>query len=302
MGAVLLRSGCYVLIIVLGFLLRRWGTLREEDFRVISTLVIKVTLPAAVIVNFNGKELPPAMLSLALLGLVCASLYMAVGYLTHRHASAEEKAFFLLNYSSYNVGNFTLPFVQSFLGPVGVISAGLFDVGNAMVCLGGAAAVARSVRDGEKISLRRLLRPLPRTVSLVTYVIMTVLTLLRIRLPGPVLDLAQIIANANVFLSLLMIGVGLRLSGEKRQRAEILRFLVSRYSVAVVLALLCWFFLPFEEIVRRTVVVLLFAPVAGSNLPFTREMQGDIGLASAMNSATIACSIPVIVALLTLMA
>lgn len=302
MAAVLLRSGCYVAIIVLGFLLRRTGVLKEDDFRVISTLVIKVTLPAAVIVNFTGKELPPAMLSLAVLGLVCAGQYMAVGYLLHRKREPQEKAFFLLNYSSYNIGNFTLPFIQSFLGSTGVIVASLFDVGNAMMCLGGAAAVAQSVGSGSKLSLRRLLRPLPRTVSLVTYVVMTVLALLRITLPDPVLQVVQIAANANVFLSLLMIGVGLRITSEKAQLKEIFRFLVSRYTVAAVLAVLCWFLLPFDVLVRRTVVILLFAPVAGSNLPFTREMEGDVGLASAMNSATVACSIPIIVALLSFMA
>jgi len=96
--------------------------------------------------------------------------------------------------------------------------------------------------------------------------------------------------------------VGLRITSEKAQLKEIFRFLVSRYTVAAVLAVLCWFLLPFDVLVRRTVVILLFAPVAGSNLPFTREMEGDVGLASAMNSATVACSIPIIVALLSFMA
>lgn len=301
MLAILLRSGGYVAIIVLGFLLRRFGVLKEDDFRVISTLVIKVTLPAAVIINFTGKDMDVSLLSLALLGLVCAAFYMAVGYVLHRKGTPEEKAFALLNYSSYNIGNFTLPFVQSFLGATGVIVASLFDVGNAMVCLGGSAAVADVVRRGGRLSLGRLVRAMSRAVSFVTCIVMTVLTLLHITLPQPILHCVGIAANANVFLSLLMIGVGFRLAGERSQVRYILRFLAARYSVAVVLAVVCWFLLPFDAEIRRTLVVLLFAPVASANLPFTREMEGDVGLASAMSSVSIACSIVIIVALLSFM-
>lgn len=302
MGAVLLRSGCYVAIIVLGFLLRRWNLLRQEDVGVLSVLVLKVTLPAAVIVNFADKELAPSLLSVAALGFVCALANMLLGWWAHRRDSKDEKAFYLLNYSSYNIGNFTLPFVQSFLGPAGAVVTSLFDTGNAVVCMGGAAAVAKAVKSGEKLSLRRVLSAMCRAVPLITCVVMTALSLLHLSLPKPVLELAQIVGGANVFLSMLMIGVGLRLSGERTQMRDLARFLVGRYALAVVLALLCWFFLPFDIVVRRTMVVLVFAPVAGANLPFTRELEGDVGMSGAMNSASVICSIPIIVALLTWMA
>ena len=67
---------------------------------------------------------------------------MILGYLINLGKSKEEKAFGVLNLPGYNIGNFTIPFVQSFLGPVGVITTSLFDAGNAFVCLGGAVGVA----------------------------------------------------------------------------------------------------------------------------------------------------------------
>ena len=302
MGDILLRSAGYVAVMVLGYLLRRSGVLRQEDFRVLSTLVIKVTLPAAVILNFSGKEMDGSMLSLTLLGLVFGCLGMASGYLLHRRGTAEEKAFAVINYSAYNIGNFTMPFVQSFLGPVGVIATSLFDVGNAMVCLGGSASVAHVVRRGGRLSVGKLLRSMSRSVSLITYVVMTVLTLCHITLPAVLLQWVSVPASANVFLSMLMIGVGFSGVQDVAQWRVLCRFLLGRYSLSAVLAALCWFVLPFDVEIRRTLVVLVFAPLASANLPFTREIEGDVSLASAMNSVSIPCSIVCIVTLLTFLA
>ena len=299
---ILLRSAGYVAVMVLGFLLRRGGVLRPEDLRVISTLVIKVTLPAAVIINFSGKEVDLSQLSVALLGLVFGCLCMAVGFLLNRRGTAEEKAFAVLNYSGYNIGNFTMPFVQSFLGSGGVIVASLFDVGNAMVCLGGSAAIADTLRSGGQLSLKKLAAAMSRSVCFLTYIVMTVLTLLHIALPETLLQWISIPAGANVFLSMLMIGVGFSGVQSSGHWKAIRRFLLGRYGLSVVLALFCWFVLPFGAEIRRTLVVLLFAPLASANLPFTREMEGDVGLSSAMSSVSILCSIVCMVTLLTFMA
>lgn len=56
MLAIISRAACFILFIVLGFFLKRIGFFHEKDFSVLSKVVIRITLPAAIIVNFNGKE------------------------------------------------------------------------------------------------------------------------------------------------------------------------------------------------------------------------------------------------------
>ena len=51
----LIRAGSFVAIIVLGWLLRRAGLFQERDFGGLSNIVIKITLPAAIITSFAGK-------------------------------------------------------------------------------------------------------------------------------------------------------------------------------------------------------------------------------------------------------
>ena len=298
---IITRAGCFIAIIVLGFVLRKLGVFKEEDFRVLSTIVIKITLPAAIVTSFAGKEIDPAMLSLALLGLGGGAVYILCGFLLNLRDSREKKSFEMLNLAGYNIGNFTLPFVQSFLGPMGVITTSLFDTGNAVICLGGAYGVAATVKEGNGFNVKRILKALSKSVPFLCYVIVITLNLVHIPLPGPVIDCAQIIANANAFMAMLMIGVGFKLTGNRDQIGSILRILFVRYAVAAALALVYYFVLPFGLEVRQALVILAFSPIGSAVPAFTAELKGDVGLSSAVNSISIVISIVIIVALLSVM-
>lgn len=295
------RAGCFVAIIVLGYVLRRIGFFKEEDFKVLSKIVIKITLPAAIVYSFSGKEIDPSMLLLGLIGLGGGVIYMLLAYVLNKRNEKEQQAFEILNASGYNIGNFTLPFVQSFLGPMGVITTSLFDTGNACVSLGGSYSVASIVKENSGFSIKRILKALSKSVAFDCYVVMITLNLLHISLPAPVVSFAEIIANGNAFMAMLMIGVGFKLTGDKKQLGSIIRILLVRYLVALIIAVGAFYLLPFSLEVRQAVVILAFSPIASAAPAFTEELKGDVGLSSAVNSISIVCSIIFIVLLLIIM-
>ena len=298
---ILIKAGCYIAIIVLGMVLRAIGFFKEEDFSVLSKIVIRITLPAVIISGAAGRELDPAMLTVSLLGLGGGVLYMVLGFLLGRKGGTEHQAFGILNLSGYNIGNFALPFTQSFLGAAGVLTTSLFDVGNAFVCLGGAYGVASAVRDGRGFDGKRVLRALGRSVPFLAYVVTVAMNLLHIPIPGPVASCAGIAAGANAFLAMLMIGVGFRLELQWEKIGRVLTILLCRYSVAAGLALCYYFLLPFGLEVRQTLVILAFAPIGSAVPGFTEELKGDVGLSCSVNSLSILISIVIIVTLLVVM-
>lgn len=297
MQEILIRAGSFVAIIVLGYILRKAGFFTETAFPVLSKIVIKITLPAAIITSFSGKELDPALLSLALISLAACAVYLALAFLLNRK-SREQRAFEIINLSGYNIGNFTLPFVQSFLGPAGVITTSLFDVGNAAVCLGTSHSIAALVKEGRGFSAKKIGLSLLKSIPFMTYLIMVILGLLHLRLPSPIISCAEIIGGANAFVAMLMIGVGFKLEANRSQIGKIIKILLIRYAVATALALICWNLLPFDLSVRRTLMILAFSPIPSSAPAFTGDIKGDVGLASAANSFSIIISIIVIVSLL----
>ena len=297
----LTRAGCFVAIIVLGYTLRKLGFFHQEDFKLLSKIAIKITLPAASVTSFAGKQIDPAMLTIGLLGLGGNLLYMLMAFLINGKSTKEKRAFEVLNLPGYNIGNFTLPFVQSFLGPTGVIVTSLFDTGNAPMCLGGTFGVAAMIKDGGGLSLKRLGKALMSSVPFLTYIVMVTMNLAKIPVPGPVVSFAQIVGGANAFIAMLMIGVGFKLQGDRAQIKDIVRILGLRYAIACLLALGCYFLLPFALEVRQTLVILAFSPIGSAVPAFTEELKEDSGLSSAINSISIVCSIVIIVILLSVM-
>ena len=299
---ILTRAGSFIAIIVLGFVLKKIGVFREEDFGVLSKICIRITLPAAIITSFAGKEIDPSLLVLLFLGIGCGVLYILLGFLLNLRSSREEKAFDILNLPGYNIGCFSMPFAQSFLGPMGVIATSLFDSGNAFICLGGAFGVASSVKDGKGFDFRRIIRALSRSVPFVTYLLMVAMNLLRLPVPGMVIECASIIGGANSFMAMFMIGVGFKLTlGDRSQTRKIMKILLTRYGVGAVLAAVFYFLLPFDLQVRQALVILAFSPIGSAVPPFTAELGGDAGLSSAINSMSIVISICIYVVLLSVM-
>lgn len=298
---ILTRAGCFVAIILIGYTFRRTGIFGPETFGVISKIVMKITLPAALIASAAGKPIDASMLTLALLGLAGGLLYIAAGWLVRLRGSRREKAFYIQNIPGYNVGNFALPFTQSFLGPVGVLTTSIFDLGNAIICLGGSFGVARAVKEGGKPDFGRIAKAAFTSVPFLTHVVMVTLNLNSIPLPGPILTLAQTLSGANAALSMLMLGVSMNISLEKSKLGIIARILFTRYSIAVILALCYYFLLPFSLEIRQTLVILAFAPIGSMSPVFTAELKEDVGLSSTINSLAIVTSIVIIVTLLTVM-
>lgn len=301
MQDILIKAGCFVAIIILGYTMKKIGVLKQEDFMVLSKIVIRITTPAAIAVSFAGKEIDLSLLSLILLGLGSGIVLILAAYAVNLRRDRSRRAFDMLNVAGYNIGNFALPFVQGFLGPTGIIVTSLFDTGNAVIALGGAYGAAATVKDGRGFSVKLIVSKLMRSVPFVCYIILVTLNLAKIAIPSPVVSCLQIIANANAFLAMFMLGVGFNLSGDFKQIGTIIRVLVIRYGISALMAAGAFFLLPFDHEVRSTLVILLFSPISTIIPAFTGDLDEDVGLSSAINSISIIISIVIIVSLLSVL-
>lgn len=292
MTEVLIKATAFVMIIATGYGLKCAGIFQAKDFHLLSRIVVKITLPAAIVANFSSMEMDRALLIMCPLGFIANVIMVALGYLSHRGKSRAEIAFAMVNVSGYNIGNFTLPFIQSFLGSYGFQVTSLFDAGNALMCTGGTyTAAAMAAGSGKQVSLRAVLMSLFSSFPFDVYLLMTILAILKLRLPEIVVSYAGTVGSANAFLALFMIGIGFELKLEKEQLKEAVRLLVLRYGMAVIFSLIAYWLLPFSEEVRKTLAVLAFGPVSSVSPAFTGRLGGDVALSSTINSLSIVASI-----------
>lgn len=289
---VLGKAGAFIAVIVLGCILRRISFFELKDFYLVSKVVIHITLPCAIINNFSNLEVVPSMLLLVVIGFGCNVLYDLLGYLANWRGTREEKAFGLVNASGFNIGNFTLPFIQNFLGSAGVAACSLFDAGNAMMCTGFTYSIAAAVQGkGGKANLKSMAKDLFSSVPFDTYILMTVLGLLHWRLPGPVLNFARTVGSANPFLALLMVGIGFDIHLDKSKWSRLIRMLVIRYGTALILCLCFYYLLPFDREICQALAITAFGPVSSVATAYTGSLGGDVELSSTMNSISIVISV-----------
>lgn len=296
MEKVLPQALSFILIIFIGYKLKKAGFFAEHDYRLVSKIVLYMTLPCAVISSFEHFEMDYGLFVAVAVGLLGNMIMIIAAFLMTRRETPAAKIFYIFSMSGYNIGNFTLPFVQSFLGPFGVIALCMFDVGNSIMCTGITYAIAAScvgTADGvkEPITARNVVDKLVHSAPFMVYLSMLVLALLGVHLPRPVYTFTNIVGHANTFLSMLMIGMMFELRFDKKSLGYVGEIVISRYVAGLAFSAFFLFLSPLIREVNLVLAAAMLAPSTAIGPIFIEKMGGNVTLASVVNSVTISCSV-----------
>ena len=159
MEAILVKSAGFIFVILLGFFLKRVGVFKVEDAKVLNKAMLYVTLPAILINAFREFKFDASLFVILMIGFVANIILMIVGRYVGKNSDGKTRAIYMLSLGGYNIGSFSLPFVQNFFPVAGLISVVMFDIGNTLMCAGGTYSFAamevdvykRQVVNGEQI-------------------------------------------------------------------------------------------------------------------------------------------------------
>ena len=195
-----------------------------------------------------------------------------------------------MNVSSYNIGCFVLPFVQSFLPPEALVGVSMFDAGNCPVNSGVAYAIVSARSSGQRVRLGFVLDKLVHSVPFMTYLTLMVLSILGITLPEPVYQVASTVGGANTFLAMVMIGMLFEVRVEREDRRLILEILAVRYGCSLAMATLVWV-LPLPLLIRQVSVLAMMAPIPSVTMVYCEKCGCKPSLYGVLNSLSIAVSL-----------
>lgn len=290
----------YVLVIVLGYVLKRVGFLNKRDQQALSKVMFNITLPCTIIQGFSGFQRDTRLFLLVGIGFACALLPMVIMYLTTRGVETKLRAYRMLNIGGYNVGCFSLPLLEAFFGSACVVPAFMFDTGNAVMMTGGSYAMTSTLlkTGGEtRESARDILLKFLKSLPFDTYMVMFAAVLLNIELPELLFTITKPAGQANGFLAMMIIGLLFEPMGDSALIRETAREMACRYAFAAASAAVCYFLTPFDLVVRQTLAVLCFAPLSSLAPIYTGRCHGDTALAGFTNSVSIAISLILMMAL-----
>ena len=274
MDALLIKTGGLLLIVALGYLLKRRGVFQQGDARLLSRIIVNLTLPGALLSSFSAFRLVPSLLAVLAAAAAANVLLLAVSALVTRGRPGPVRALYLLNAPSYNIGTFVLPFVQSFLPPDMLLAVSMFDAGNSPFNCGGAYALTAALTGG----------------PFDTFLAILLLGLLGLRLPQTVYTVAGMFGQANAFLAMLMIGLLLEPRIPQESRSDVLRVVLLRYGFGLAASAVCWM-LPLPAGIRQVLALSLLAPVPSVSLAYCERCGCDSGAVGAIHSLCIPISL-----------
>lgn len=290
METILVKAAGLALMIFAGYGLKRLGVFRTEDAKVISRIVVHLTLPAALITGFRTFHFDASYLALIVIALVSNFALLGVGLRRTRGGDLAARGLYALNVSSYNIGCFVLPFVQSFLPPEALVGVSMFDAGNCPVNSGVAYAIVSARSSGQRVRLGFVLDKLVHSVPFMTYLTLMVLSILGITLPEPVYQVASTVGGANTFLAMVMIGMLFEVRVEKEDRRLILEILAVRYGCSLAMAALVWV-LPLPLLIRQVSALAMMAPIPSVTMVYCEKCGCKPSLYGVLNSLSIAVSL-----------
>lgn len=302
METILVKAFGFLFMIALGFTLKRVGLFSIEDSGLLSKLVLKITLPMAIISNFRGLELNHSYL--LAIGLGFAVNFIAIGLvlLVTKKLPPSQRAFYIINTAGYNIGLCTLPYMSSFFAAEAVALVCMFDVGNAIMCFGITFTIAMMIAKGKAgINKKEIFKTLFSSMPFVTYLVMILLCAGNIHLPEPVYTVAGMIGQANAFLAMLLIGILFEPKINKSELRDMAGVFGLRMATGICFSLCIYYFLPVPLMYRQILSIIVFSPILSVAPIYTERCGYNRSVAAVLNSFMLPFSMVVMTVLLILL-
>jgi len=309
MSAILTPVGL-LLIILAGYLFKRFGLFGQKDYRVLQTAEFNIVLPGAIVYSFATNPHDISLLLISVFAFLFAFIPVVFIFLATRKRNVTDRAFLMLNGAGFNLGCFSFPVVQSFWGAGAVVPAAMFDIGNCVMVAAGTNVMTQTLlhiqpgktldeqyqghapvlpytkpkdRDARRLARHALLRNVAKgffgSIPFDTYLVMIVLMLANVKIPAVVATFVEPLANANSFVAMLMVGMLMDLPAGRDDVMKLLKIIGLRLPFGLLSAVCAWFVLPFGANVREAVVMCCLAPIAVFSTLFTDEVLGNAKLA-----------------------
>lgn len=263
-----------VIIIAIGYFFKQKNIIKEKDGEGLARIIFNITLPCLIISTLHNVIIENSLLLLVFLGLFYGIVISVFGLFLFRKEENKEKGMLGMLIPGFNIGIFAYPLVQGIWGTEGIKYFGMFDIGNAIVTFGISYLIGSYYsKEGTVLSVKHVAGQLSKSIPLMTYVFIFIINITGIHLPHQIIDVTGTISKANMPLSLLLLGIYLNFSIEKKYWKGIGRVLGIRYGTGLLLGFLAFFLWPAEEMFRYTILICLILPMASCVLPYSIEFK-----------------------------
>ncbi|WP_375447910.1 AEC family transporter [uncultured Fibrella sp.] len=271
-------------IVGLGFSLKHWGVISEQDGKVVSRLLMHTTFPALMIVSTLHVPLTAALVAIPFVSIGLGSALLLLAWFMLADQPVRLRGVLTIGVGAFNIGLFGFPIVEGIWGRDALVYAVLYDIGNTVVIFGIVYPIGYYFASGgvDRPPVGAILRRVMRLPPFLGMLLGLTLNVLSIDLPPVAFNALDTLAKANKPLVLLLLGIYLSFQLEKTQQFAIFRLLALRYAGCFAAIALLYVVLPDPTLLRTTLTVCCLLPVGMTVLPFSDEFNFDSRVAGTL--------------------
>lgn len=293
------------LLLFIGFFLYKIKMVSTETNQQLTKIVLNLVNPAVVLSAYQVAYDPEQAKNM-LYGFLLSAISMGIAILVSQCCKIKGKKGcvpteqFAVVFT--NCGFIGLPLLFALFGKLGVFYCNTYvTVFNLMIWTYGITLMSRGAKETRKISVKDQLKQL-LTPTMVCIGIGLVLYFARIRLPHPVHMTVDYIASMNTPLAMLVSGVYIAQSDllGALKNLRIYYLMVLKCFVVPLLVLLVFSFLPMNQLLKTSILLLAACPTGANTMLFAAGYHGNVERASNIFTLTTLCSIlslPIIIML-----
>lgn len=270
-------------IIALGFFLKKYRFVTEDDGKIISKFLMHTTFPALMLVSMVRVELSPSLFLIPLLCLVFCGLMLTIAWFWFSNYSNELRGVLTMGAGTANVGLFGFPIIEGLFGKEALVYAVMYDIGNTIIAFGVVYSLGTYFASGgtRGVDWRLVLKRVLSLPPLLAMIVGLLINVLNIPVSKLVFDGLDLLATANKSLVLLLMGIYLSFALDKAKLKAISKVLAIRYGIGLAAVVALYFLLPDSQM-RSVLIICVLLPLGMTILPFSDEMNFDSRIAGTM--------------------
>ena len=274
-----------IAIILLGFFLKKYNFISENDGKTISRFLMHTTFPALMIISTAKVKLDTSLLLIPVFAIVVGLSMLIIAWIWFSNYEKALRGILTMGVGGFNSGLFGFPIIEGLFGKQAMVYAIMFDIGNTIIVFGAIYSIGsyfstnKKSQSGMKPILKKVLT-LPPVLGILLGLIINIT---KIKLPAIFFDFFEVLAVGNKPLVLLLMGVYLSFELDKKLIIAISKVIIIRVAVGIV-AVIGIFFLVNDHFssLKKVLMLCTLLPIGLTILPFSDELGYDSRIAGTM--------------------
>ena len=274
-----------IAIILLGFFLKKYNFISENDGKTISRFLMHTTFPALMIISTAKVKLDTSLLLIPVFAIVVGLSMLIIAWIWFSNYEKALRGILTMGVGGFNSGLFGFPIIEGLFGKQAMVYAIMFDIGNTIIVFGAIYSIGsyfstnKKSQSGMKPILKKVLT-LPPVLGILLGLIINIT---KIKLPAIFFDFFEVLAVGNKPLVLLLMGVYLSFELDKKLIIAISKVIIIRVAVGIV-AVIGIFFLVNDHFssLKKVLMLCTLLPIGLTILPFSDELGYDPRIAGTM--------------------